>query len=147
MASNVKNEAKRRLLAGDLDLNGDDIRVRLAMTNTVYDTENDGITNISDFTTDDIQDGSGYVDKALATETVAKDDTNDRGNFSADNVTWTSLGAGTRAVAGLLLYEFITNDAASFPIAWVEFSATPDGNDFIVRWNSGSTSGEILRLT
>lgn len=147
MASHVKNEAKRRLLAGDLDLNADDIRVRLHMTNTTVDTENDAIVNLDDFTTLDTQDGSGYVDKALANETVAKDDANDRGNFSADNVTWSSLGAGTRGVAGLLLYEFITNDAGSFPIAWVEFSASPDGNDFVVRWNSGTSSGEILRLT
>jgi hypothetical protein len=147
MASFVYNEAKRKWFNGTLDLDTDDIRVRLLMTNTTYDTENDGITNISDFTTDDIHDGANYVDKALGTETVTKTDASDRADFSADNVTWTALGAGTRAVAGALVYKFITNDAASFPIAWVEFSASPDGNDFVIRWNSGSSSGDILRLT
>lgn len=147
MASKVFNVAKTKLMNGGIDLDTDDIRARLAMTNTTYDTENDAIAFIADFTTDDIHDGANYVDKALATEIVTQDDPNDRANFSANNVTWTALGAGTRAVAGLLLYKFVTNDAASIPIAWIEFSATPDGNDFVVRWNSGASAGDILRLT
>ena len=146
MASHVKNCALAGLLNGTIDLDSNDMRVRLAMTNTTYDTETDSIAFIVDFTTDDIHDGANYVDKALASETVTKNDTSDRGDFSANNLTWTALGAGTRNIAGALLYKFVTNDSDSIPVAWIEFSAASDGNDFVVRWNSGSSAGDILRL-
>jgi hypothetical protein len=137
MASQVYNEAKRAIAAGEYDLNADDIRVRLEMTNTTADTQNDGIVNFANFTTNDPSDGSGYVDKALATEAVNKDDANDRAEFDADDVTWTALGAGTRALAGAVIYKFVDGtNANDLPIAWVEFSATPDGSDFTISWNA-----------
>lgn len=141
MASHWYNEALRAIMAGELDLNAHDIRVALLMTNTTADTENGGKTTISGgsgFTTLDEFDGSGYVRKQLATEAVNKDDANDRAEFDADDVTWTALGAGTRSVAGILVYRHITNDADSIPIAWIEFASakTPDGSNFTVEWDA-----------
>lgn len=147
MASFVYNEFKRASAAAEIDLDADDIRVALMMTNTTVDTENDGIVNLDDFSALDEFDGANYVRKALANEAVAKDDANDRADFSADNVTWTALGAGTRAIAGVLVYYHNTDDASSVPIAWIEFSATPDGNDFTIKWAGGATAGDIVRLT
>lgn len=147
MASFIFNEFKRANAAGEIDLNADDIRVLLAMTNTTIDTENDGIVNLDDFATLDEFDGANYVRKALANEAVNKDDAADRAEFAADNVTWAALGAGTRDIAGALVFYHNTNDAASVPIAWIEFSATPDGNDFTIKWDGGATAGDILRLT
>lgn len=147
MASFVYNEFKRASAAAEIDLDADDIRVALMMTNTTVDTENDGIVNLDDFSALDEFDGANYVRKALANEAVAKDDANDRADFSADNVTWTALGAGTRAIAGVLVYYHNTDDASSVPIAWIEFSATPDGNDFTIKWAGGATAGDIARLT
>jgi hypothetical protein len=147
MASFIYNELKKLVLNGGIDFDGHDIRVALLMTNTTADTQNDGIDTINDFTTLDEFNGSGYVRKALTNETVTKDDTNDRAAFSADNVTWTTLGAGTRSVAGALIHRHVTNDTDSIPLAWIEFSATPDGNDFVIKWNSGSASGDIIRAT
>lgn len=145
MSSFVYNCAKAGFLNGSIDLDTHDIRAALVMANTTCDTDNDGISFVAGFTTLDEQDGSGYVRKALSNETVTKDDTNDRGAFSADNVTWTALGAGTRAVAGVLIYKHVTNDADSIPIMFLEFSATPDGNNFVLKWNGGSTAGDLLR--
>lgn len=147
MASFIYNELKKLALNGGLDLDGQDIRVMLLMTNTTADTQNDGIDTINDFTTLDEFNGSGYVRKALANETVTKDDTNDRAAFSADNLTWSSLGAGTRSVNGALVHRHVTADTDSIPYAWIEFNATPDGNDFVVKWNSGAASGDIIRAT
>lgn len=147
MASQVYNELKKLVLQAGINLGsgGHDIRVALLMSNTTADTQNDAIDTVNDFTTLDEFDGANYVRKALANETVAKDDTNDRGNFSADNPTWTALGAGTRSVAGALVIRHITNDTDSVPLLWFEFVATPDGNDFVLKWNSGASAGEILR--
>jgi len=124
MASIVYNEFKRASAAGEIDLNADDIRARLCMTNTTCDTENDTITNVSEFTTIDVCDDSGYSgDIALSTETVTRDDANDRAEFSAVDLQWTGLnGNATRDAQGVLLYKFVTNDAGSTPICFVDFA-------------------------
>ncbi len=147
MASVVYNEFKRASAAGEIDLDagGDDIRIRLCMTNTTCDTENDGKTDLNDFTTIDACDGANYVDKALAAEAVGKDDANDRAEFDADNVTWTALGVGTRATQGVLIYKFVTTDADHVPICFVDFASdvTHDGTDFSIQWNAEG----IIQLT
>lgn len=138
MAYRVFNEALRGIFAGEIDLNAHDIRVALVMTNTTADTENDSITNMDDFTTLDECDGANYVRKALATEAVNRDDGNDRAEFDADDVTWSALGNGTRALQGFLILKHVTNDADSIPIAYVDFSANqnPGGSDFSIAWNA-----------
>lgn len=137
MASKVFNEAKRAIAAGEIDLNADDIRVALLMSNTTADTANSGIVNVDDLTLDEC-DGANYVRKALASEAVNKDDANNRAEFDAADVTWTALGVGTRASQGVLVYKHVTNDSDSIPIAWVEFASnvTHDGTDFTITWNA-----------
>lgn len=138
MASHMFNIAKQKIMTGDIDFNLDDIRIALLSTNTTADTENDGVSFVSGITTLDEFDGANYVRKALTTEAVNLDDPNDRAEFDADDVTFTALGAGTRAIDGILLYKHVTNDADSIPIAWLEYTAdkTPDGSDFVVAWDA-----------
>lgn len=137
MASVVYNELKRMLFAAELDLDSDDIRVALVMTNTTVDSENDGIVNLDDFTTLDECDGANYVRKALTSETITKDDSNDQAEFDADDVTWSALGAGTRSVQGMLVYKYVDGTAANdIALFYLEFAAvkTPDGSDFTVNF-------------
>jgi len=138
MASVIYNEFKRANAAGEIDLNADDIRVALLMTNTSADTENDAKVYVDDLTTLDECDGANYVRKALANEAVNKDDANDRAEFDADDVTWTSLGASTRDVQGALVYKHVTNDSDSPLIAFIDFTSdvTPDGTNFTIQWNA-----------
>lgn len=118
----VYNEAKRAIYAGEMDLNLDDMRVILVMTNTTIDTQNDGIVNTANFTTLDEMDGAGYARQALANEAVNKDDANDRAEFDADDVAFGALSNGTRQIQGWLIHEHITNDASSVPLASADFS-------------------------
>ena len=141
MANKGYNEAKEELLKGTLHLDGtDDIRVLLVMSNTTADTENDGIATIGNFTTLDEADGTNYTAGgiALLSETVTKDDANDRGEFDAADITWSSLGAGTRDYAGLIVYKFITNTSSSLPICWIDdgFPFAGNGSDVTVQWNA-----------
>lgn len=138
MASHMFNKAKQSLVNGGIDLDTDDIRVALLMSNTTADSENDGIVFVGDIGTLDEHDGSAYVRKALASEAVNLDDANDRAEFDATDVVWTALGAGTRTCVGALLYKHVTNDADSPVIAWVEFASavTNDGTDFTITWNA-----------
>ncbi len=139
MANFVYVRAAREIMRGDLDLHtgGDDIRVRICMTNTTCDTEEDTAV-LADFTTIDVQDGTNYADKALANEIVNEDTTNDRAEFDADVVLWTALGAGARAIAGILVYKFVATDADHVPIAWIDTPSPPNANggDWSANWNA-----------
>jgi len=142
MSSLVYDIAKAGLFNGAIDLDTNTIKARLVMTNTTCDTENDK-TTVSGFTTIDVCDSSGYTDKTLSTLTVTNGGTTSK--WTADNLTWTSLATCTRQVQGVMLYKFVTNDAGSTPIAFIQFSSnkTPDGSDFSVSWD---TNG-ILTIT
>lgn len=134
--SNIKNIAKSRLMSGDMDLNADDMRLVLCMTNTTADTDVDA-DNTGTYTLDEM-DGANYARQALANEAVNVDDANDRAEFDADDVTINSLGNGTRQMQGFLIHEHITNDAGSFPLCWGDFSSTinPGGSNFTIAWNA-----------
>jgi len=125
MASVIYNEALRAIAAGEIDLNADDIRVKLLMTNTTADTENDAIVNVADFTTLDLCDATGYADVALASEAVNKDDANDRAEFDADNAVFSGLsGDATRDIQGALLYKYVDGtDANDLVLAFVDFTS------------------------
>lgn len=138
MASLVYNEFKHGTMQGEYDLDEGqaDVRMLMAMTNTTADTENDGIVFVANFTTLDEHGTAGR--KTLANQTCTKDDANDRAEFDADDVVYTALAAGARAVQGLLLYRFVSADSDSPVICWAEFATNknPDGSDFTVTWDA-----------
>ena len=143
MASFVYTEAKRALLAGDLDLNAHDIRVMLVDSTTTADTEEDA-TTISGITTLGELSGTGYARVALANEAVAADNTNNRGEFDSDDAAWTGIDAGTAAAA--LVYRHVTNDTDSVPIAYIDTGGFPivtNGGNLTIQWNAEG----ILQLT
>ena len=138
MASFWYNNAAEQIALGNLDMDTHDIRVLLCMTNTTADTERDKAF-ISLFTTLDEYDGAAYVRKALAAEAVAQDDVNNRAEFDATDVTWTALGAGTRNCQGMIIFRFVTVDADSVPIAWIDTGGFPfagNGGDVTITWNA-----------
>jgi hypothetical protein len=138
----VYTEAKRALLAGELDLNADDMRLMLVMTNTTADTDEDA-TTIAGIGTLDEFDGSGYTQsiggQTLDGEAVAADNANDRGEFTATDETFSALGDGTRQIAAGLLIKWITSQALSMPVAYIDtggFPLDPGGGDLIFQWNA-----------
>ena len=125
MASLVYNEFKYRNAIAEIDLDGDTIKARLLMTNTTCDTENDGIVTLSNFTTIDASDATGYADVTLSNKAVTKEDANDRAKFSSDNIVFTNLGGdATRDYKGVLLYKYLGSDSSNVPIAYIEFTNT-----------------------
>lgn len=139
MATKVFNYAKGRILQAYLASRT--LRVALLMTNTTADTENDGISFVDEIATLDEFDGANYVRKELSGGVVTVNDANDRGELDFADVTWTALGAGTRSIAGILVFEAPsgtgTGDEASPVGWWLEFPSpkTPDGSDFVLSIN------------
>lgn len=131
---------KADLLKGEIDFDApNDIRMLLVMTNTTADTDQD-THFIGSIGTLDEMNGSGYVRKALGGETVSEDAANNRGEFqSTTPVTWTALGAGTRSIAGAVLFKFVTNDADSVLIAYIDTGGFPiaaNGGDLSIAMNA-----------
>lgn len=120
----IPNSAKANLVNGTIDLNTSDIRAKLCMSNTTCDTELDAINNLDDYTTIDVSDATGYADVALTGETVTANDTDNRGDFNADNIVFAGLsGDATRDYQGILLYVYVDGtNANDIPIAFVEFT-------------------------
>jgi hypothetical protein len=125
---------------GGLDLDTDDIRARLVMTNTTCDTEVDAINDLADYTTIDPADATGYGDVALADEAVAADDPNDRAEFDATDISFEGLsGDATRAYQGVLLYKYVDGtNANDIPVAYIDFTSTipATATQVNVTWNA-----------
>lgn len=140
MASAVPNSAKSNLINGTIDLNSHDIRARLVMTNTTCDTEVDAINTLSNYTTIDPANATGYADVALTSEAVNTDDTNNRAEFDAADISFTGLGGdASRAYQGVLIYKYVDGtNANDIPVCYVDFSSTipATATQVNVTWNA-----------
>jgi hypothetical protein len=140
MADHVFTEALVSLWGGAdaIDLQGDDIRCMLVMTNTTADTEVDA-KNPADLTTLDEFDGSGYARQALGSEAVNLDLANDRAEFDAADVAFGALGNGTRQIQGYLLIKHVDgSDANDLLLMYKDFASpiNPGGSTFTIQWNA-----------
>lgn len=134
------------LMDGTIDLNTHDIRVRLVMTNTTADTD-DGTgrdaATIAAITMDEM-DGASYPTGGgvLAAESVAPDTANNRGVFDANDLTFTTLGQGTRKVQAAIVVKSIGQDGTDIPIYYIESGFDPptgvdaNGGDFKITWHA-----------
>lgn len=139
MASMLYPAFLRKLLLAYL-VTGADIRVRLLMTNTTADTQQDAIDNIDDITTLDTCDASGYADVALTGEAASEDTTDNEAVFDANDASFTGLGGNaTRDIQGALVYKYVDGtDANDIPICFVDFTSDiPNtATQIDVPWNS-----------
>lgn len=120
--------AKQKLAKGDLDFDTVDLRVKLCMSNTTCDTEQDA-ANLAAFTTIDAYDGTGYTDIDLAGVLVNQDDLNNRSEIDySDGSFGATVGAGTRNWVGMLYYVRVDGTTANdYPVAWKDLTAA-NGN-------------------
>ena len=121
--------AKERLAKGDFDWDeaAHDVRLLLCMSNTTADTDQDAAT-LSAITTLDEYDGAGYSPAALASQTVTRDDANNRVELGASSPVsfGSTVAAGTRNVVGAIVYRHVDGTAANdLPIAWLDNGGSP----------------------
>lgn len=122
MASAIPNETHRRAL--QYILTNEDIYGRLVMSDTTCDTEVDGINNLSNYSTIDPCDSTGYADLQLSSELVTADDANDRGEYDAADLVFSGLGGdAARTIVGCLLYNRVDGtNANDQPLWYIEFT-------------------------
>jgi hypothetical protein len=63
------------------------------------------------------------------------DDTNNRTDFDAADLSFGALGNGTnQSIVGVETYKFVTDDAGSTPISHHDLSFTTDGSSVTIQW-------------
>lgn len=145
MASFAYTNAKLLLMKGDLDLDTADLRVALVMSNTTADTTEDAAT-FGDITTLDEYDGASYARQALGSEATAADNTNNRAEFTAANITFATLGAGTRQAVAALLHVHNATPGLEIPVAYIDTGGFPfagNGGNVNINWSAEG----ILQIT
>lgn len=134
----VYTPEKVKRLTGNYNYATADMRILMVMSNTTADTDQD-VEFIAGFGTLDECDGATYARKALAGEAVNEDDPNNRAEFDANDIQWATLGVGTRQNVGLVLFRFVTNDADSPVVAYIDTGGFPfsgNGGQVDVAWNA-----------
>jgi hypothetical protein len=119
---------------GEIDLTSDPIWVALLMTNTSVSGESFGIRNLNDFAT--LDDYGVSARKRLTGQNFTSFE------FSADDITWSSLTPGARNLEGALIYySGGSSDSDCTGICWCQFNETYDvgidteGQDFKIEWS------------
>lgn len=137
----VYNSFKERVMEGTfvLDNAGTNVRIALVVGYTPNYTTHNSYADVvaSEFV------GTGYTAKGklLTTKTVTA--TGTVGMFDADDVTWTSLAAGSGTPSHAILYlDSGTNSTSYLILAW-ELGVPANGGDYKLTF--GSTG--LLRIT
>lgn len=140
MANTTYNSFKADIQDGTQDLDAGTHQVLLASTSY---TPNPDHAFVSDITNE--LSGGNYSRKTLANKSVAKDNTNDRADWKADNVTWTALTGAPRYA---IVFKFVTNDADSRLCVCIDLTAQSlSATDFTIKWDGQSANGAIHRLS
>lgn len=118
-----------------------DLRVMLLMTNTNAVAVRKTAVFVDDITTLDEFDGAGYTAGgiALANTVLTYDADNDRIELTMDESEWDPLSAGTREIAGALIYKHVTDYTDSLPFKWFDDGGFPkqaNGGPFRVTWSA-----------
>jgi hypothetical protein len=140
------NAAKAGVMDGSIDLDSDDIRVLVLVT----DSEDPDHASLADVKASGVEEGTsnGYSRQSLSGKAVSQNDTDDRGELDAANVTFSSVSQTASNVwQALVVYKHVDGtDANDIPIAHIDsggFPITPNGSNIQVSW---AASG-ILHVT
>lgn len=141
MANFVYNIAKQGLMNGTIDLDADDIRILLLEAATDENPDDADVQAVLARAGTTELSSTGYARQALTTEAVNLDNANDRAEFDADNVTFTSVSqVSSEQVVAYIIYKFVTNDAGSTPILFVDTATglplTPNGSNITITWDA-----------
>lgn len=141
----VFNSAKKKLIDGSIDLDGDTISASLHTSSFVPDIDTQVF--FSDIT-NELPTASGYTagGVALANKSITIDTTNNRAYLDADDTTWVASGTLT---ARYVVLRKNTGTAATSPVIgyidYVTDRSVISGETFKIEW-AAAASGAILYL-
>lgn len=133
MADVIYNSFKKKIMDGSIDLDTDTIKV--ALVTSSY-TPNQDLHDFFDDVTNEVS-GTGYSagGASLANKAVTQDNTNNKGVFDADDVTWST---STITARGAVLYKSTGTPSTSALICYIDFGSDKSsaGGNFTIQWNA-----------
>ena len=130
MASAMYNNARQAFMDGLIDLNTNTIKVRaVADEDYTYTATHTAMTSVTKYT--------GSTDYTLTSPTIVD------GVFDAADASpaFTALAVdGTKDIDGLVIFKFVTDDAGSTPILYIDLGTAvrPNGGNINITWDSGA---------
>lgn len=133
MASGWYEEGLHGLMNKEIDLDTDTIKVR-AVADEDYSAPADFGT---DTTLSTITAYSGSTDPTISSVDISTS----KGVIDGADLApaFSSLAIdGTKDIDGLVVYHFVTNDAGSTPLCYIDLTTpvTPNGGDINITWNA-----------
>lgn len=133
MADVIYNAFKKNIMDGSIDLDTDTIKVMLVTS--VYTPDQDAHEFISDVTNE--VSGTGYTagGATVANGTVTQDNTNDKGVYDGDDITWV---ASTITARGAVIYKDTGVTTTSPIIAYLDFGTDQSSSNgpFTIQFNA-----------
>lgn len=129
------NNYYEELGSGNIDYTTDSFKLMLMTTSYTPDVDNDAFR--SDLTGE--ASGSGYTagGEALTSVTITQDNTNDRANVDAADLTFSSISVSN--VDGAVLYKDTGTAATDILVCYIDFSEgaqTINSGDFVITFDS-----------
>ena len=130
MASAMYNNARQAFMDGLIDLNTNTIKVRaVADEDYTYTATHTAMTSVTKYT--------GSTDYTLTSPTIVD------GVFDAADASpaFSALAVdGTKDIDGLVIFKFVTDDAGSTPILYIDLGTAvrPNGGNINITWDSGA---------
>ena len=140
MANVVYNNFKGEVMKGTFNLHTGGNTVKIALLNSTYSVDVDAHTQWCHVKDKEVS-GTGYTagGKTLANQVVSVDNTDNKGVFDADDVTWSSATITARYA---VIYKYIDNagsPADTSPlICLIDFAAdqTSTNGDFTITFDA-----------
>ena len=129
MANAIFNSFKRDIQSGAIDLDTDTIKVMLVTSS--YTPDIDAHDKRDDITNEVAGTGYSAGGASLANKSVTADNTNDRGVFDADDLTW---GSSTITARGAVIYKSRGGaSSADELIAYIDFGSDKSSSSTVRR--------------
>lgn len=146
MASGAYSRGVLSILNGAIDLDTTACKVGLAKSTYAPDPDESSLTTFAASEADCTGYTGGFsgAGRKAATITLTEQTASNRVVTIITDLTWTGLGgASNNTLAYAVLLREVTNDAASIPIAYLNFSAnvTTNGSDILVDFDG--TNGNL----
>lgn len=132
MANGVYDAGRLGVMNAGIDFVNNTIKVRLVPSSYSFDATHATMTAV----------GSGIgTDQTLASKATTSDGTNHFCYFTAANPTWTAVAGGS-TIGAAVVYKFVTNDAGSTPICFLDVTDTAtNGSDITISFASNGNGG------
>lgn len=118
-------------LLGSINLSSDTIKIAAVSTSYTFANSETSMTTAG---------GTRIgTDQTLGSKTITN------GVFDAADATWTAVAGGS-TIGGFVVYKFVTNDAGSTPILFIDTTDTAtNGGDIVLQFDSGTN--KIFKLS